>query len=129
MTFTRSRSSRKNDNYYVEQKNRRLVCYLRHGTEGEQKILEQLYHRSRVYYNLFQPNMKAQSKERIGSRVVKRYDRPRTPYQRLLDSLAMAPEQKKQLRRTYQELNLVKLKVEINKLKDKLWRLQETLIF
>jgi len=33
-------------------------------------------------------------------------------------------EQKNKLRRTYQELNLVKLKAKMDKLKDKLWRLQ-----
>lgn len=126
LTFTRSRPYRKNDNCYVEQKNysvvRRLVGYLRYETEGEQKILEQLYRCSRLYYNFFQPNLKLLSKERIGSRVVKRYDRPRTPYQRLLESPEITPEQKNRLRRTY---NLVKLKAEIDRLKDKLWRLQK----
>jgi hypothetical protein len=46
ITFTRSRPYRKNDNCYVEQKNysavRRFVCYLRHDTEEELKILEEL---------------------------------------------------------------------------------------
>jgi len=112
----------------MEQKNysvvRRLVGYLRYKTEEEQKILEQLYSRSRLYYKFFQPNLKLPSKERVGSRVIKRYGSPKTPYQRLLESPDITHEQKNRLRRTYQELNLVKLKAEIDKLKDKLWRLQ-----
>ncbi|NPV83078.1 MAG: transposase, partial [Candidatus Aminicenantes bacterium] len=118
-----------NDNCYVEQKNysvvRRLVGYLRYDTEEEQRLLEQLYCRSRLYYNFFQPNMKLVSKERVGSRVIKRYDNPKTPYQRLLESPALSSEQKAWLRRTYQELNVVKLKAEIDRLKERLWRLQK----
>ncbi|MGB9765828.1 MAG: transposase, partial [Candidatus Saccharicenans sp.] len=52
LTFTRSRPYRKNDSCYVEQKNysvvRRLVGYLRYDTEEEQRLLEQLYCRSRL---------------------------------------------------------------------------------
>lgn len=100
--------------------------YLRYETEEEQQILEQLYWRSSLYYNFFQPNMKLLSKERVGSRVIKRYDSPKTPYQRLLESAEIGSEEKNRLRRTYQELNVVKLKAEIDKLKDKLWRLQRS---
>lgn len=129
LTFTRSRPYRKNDSCYVEQKNysvvRRLVGYLRYDTEEEQRILEQLYCRSRLYYNFFQPNMKLVSKERVGSKVIKRYDNPKTPYQRLLESPVLSSEQKAWLRRTYQELNVVKLKAEIDRLKERLWRLQK----
>ena len=129
LTFTRSRPYRKNDNCYVEQKNysvvRRLVGYLRYDTEEEQRLLEQLYCRSRLYYNFFQPNMKLVSKERAGSKVIKRYDNPKTPYQRLLESPALSSKQKSRLRRTYQELNVVKLKAEIDRLKERLWRLQK----
>lgn len=130
LRFTRSRPYKKNDNCYVEQKNysviRRLVGYLRYDTEEEQQLLRELYSLARLYYNFFQPNMKLVSKERRGSRVIKRYDLPKTPYQRLLESPEITPEQKNRLRQTYQELNMVKLKTEIERLKDKLWRLQRT---
>ena len=78
LTFTRSRPYQKNDNCYIEQKNysvvRRLVGYLRHDTEEERKLLEQIYSLSRLYYNFFQVNMKLIKKERIGSQVTKRHD-------------------------------------------------------
>ncbi|NPV84268.1 MAG: hypothetical protein HPY46_11895 [Candidatus Aminicenantes bacterium] len=57
--------------------------------------------------------------------MIKRYDNPKTPYQRLLESPALSSEQKSRLRRTYQELNVVKLKAEIDRLKERLWRLQK----
>ncbi|MDD5502625.1 MAG: hypothetical protein PHH26_04080 [Candidatus Thermoplasmatota archaeon] len=68
--------------------------------------------------------MKLKSKERIGSRVIKRYDSPKTPYQRLLESPYTEEEQKERLRATYKELNVVKLKKQMEKFQDKLFRLQ-----
>jgi len=68
--------------------------------------------------------MKLKSKERIGSRVIKRYDSPETPYQRLLESPHIEEEQKERLRAIYKELNVVKLKKQMEKLQDKLFRLQ-----
>ncbi|MCL6579659.1 MAG: transposase [Candidatus Bathyarchaeota archaeon] len=130
LTFTRSRPYQKNDNCYVEQKNysavRRLVGYLRYDTEQEQNLLEQIYSLSRLYYNFFLPNMKLVRKERIGSRVTKKHDLPKTPYQRLLESPELSLEQKDRLRQTYQQLNVVKLKREIDRLRERLWRLQKT---
>jgi len=79
-----------------------------------------------MYYNFFLPNMKPVSKERIGSQVRKRYDLPKTPYQRLLKSTGLTPEQKNRLRKNYHELNGVEIKTEIERLKGKLWRLQRT---
>jgi len=39
-----------------------------------------------VYVNFFQPSAKLVSKEWIGPKVVKHYDKPKTPYKRLLES-------------------------------------------
>ncbi|MBP6909763.1 MAG: hypothetical protein KBC18_04965 [Candidatus Saccharicenans sp.] len=69
--------------------------------------------------------MKLKSKERIGSRVIKRYDSPKTLYQRLLESPSIEEEQKEKLRAIYKDLNVVKLKKEIERLKGKLFRLQK----
>lgn len=35
-------------------------------------------------YNFFIPQLKLKEKVRIGSKIVKKYDQPKTPYQRLL---------------------------------------------
>jgi len=128
LTFTRSRPSKKNDGCYIEQKNysvvRRLVGYARYDTQEEQALLNELYSISRLYYNFFQVTMKLKSKERIGSHIIKKYDSPKTPYQRLLESPSIEEEQKEKLQAIYKELNVVKLKKQMESLQSKLFRLQ-----
>ena len=90
ITFTRSRPWRKNDSYYVEQKNhsvvRSLLGYAKHDTLEELEVIRELYSYARLYVNFFQPTQKLVRKERIGSRVIKTYDEAKTPYQRVLAS-------------------------------------------
>jgi len=83
ITFTRSRLYRKNNSCFVEQKNwsviRRAVGYSRYDTDKELNILNELYSYLRLYVNFFQPVRKLIKKERIGSKVIKRYDEAKTP--------------------------------------------------
>jgi hypothetical protein len=124
LTFTRSRSYRKNDNCFVEQKNysivRRAVGYLRYDTEHEQRLLNELYGYTRLYTNFFQPVMKLLQKTRKGSKVKKTYDKPRTPYQRVLESLEVPKQNKEQLKEVYATLNPAALKRQIIRLQNKL---------
>lgn len=124
ITFTRSRKYRKNDNCYVEQKNysvvRKYVGYFRYDREEELQVLKELYRHLRLYINFFQPVMKQVSKTRIGSKVIKRYDTPKTPYQRVLNADNVSDAIKKQLRRQYKELNPAGLHREIVRLQNKL---------
>ena len=46
--------------------------------------LAKLYALTRLFINFFQPSFKLKEKHRHGAKVVKRYHRPATPYQRLL---------------------------------------------
>ena len=98
LSFTRSRPYRKNDNCFVEQKNysmvRRAVGYQRYDTEAQLRLLNELYATLRLYTNFFQPTMKLQSKERVGSKVTKRYDRAQTPYQRVLAAVQVSEAEK-----------------------------------
>jgi len=86
ITFTRSRSYKKNDSCHVEQKNwtvvRRLIGYDRYSSHAALETLNRLYNLLRLYVNFFQPVMKLVSKTRHGARVHKSYDTARTPYQR-----------------------------------------------
>ncbi len=88
ITFTRSRPYHKNDQAWVEQKNgsvvRKLVGYRRYEGLEALQILEKLYTASRLFVNLLQPSFKLISKERHGAKVIKHYDKPVTPCQRLL---------------------------------------------
>jgi hypothetical protein len=117
ITFTRSRPYRKNDNCYVEQKNytvvRKTVGYMRHDTTKELEILNRLYSYLRLYTNYFLPSMKLSQKTRIGSKVVKRYEEPRTPYKRLLESPSVDRRIKRRLRTEYEQLNPAQLRREI----------------
>jgi len=64
--------------------------------------------------------MKLIEKTRIGSRVKKKYDRARTPFQRVLESSFVPKQAKKVLKKEYAKLNPVELKREIIRLQDKL---------
>jgi hypothetical protein len=127
ITFTRARSHRTNDNCFVEQKNysvvRRAVGYMRYDTPQELHSLNELYGYLRVYNNYFQPVMKLLEKTRIGSKVKKKYDKPQTPYQRVLTSPDISKETKKWLRKEYAKLNPAELKRQISKLQNKLIKL------
>lgn len=124
ITFTRSRPYRKNDNCFVEQKNysvvRRHVGYARYDTEEELQLLNQLYKQLRLYVNFFLPSQKLLEKTRQGSRVKKRYDRARTPYQRVLESEQVTKDCKKKLRCQYQQLNPAELQRQIRRLEQEL---------
>lgn len=124
ITFTRARAYRKNDNCYVEQKNwsvvRRALGYLRYDTQRELEIINRLQGYLRLYTNHFQPVMKMIEKTRVGSRVKKKYDKPRTPYQRVLDSSHVGEERKEVLTKEHLKLNPAELKRQITKLQDKL---------
>lgn len=113
--FTRARPNRKNDNAYIEQKNwthvRKLVGYQRLETIKQLKALNDLYaNELRLYKNFFCPTMKLISKERIGSKIIKKRESAKTPYQRLMESSQITLEVKVQLKATYDRLNPVKLK-------------------
>ena len=86
--MTRSRPYKKDDNAHVEQKNwthvRKLLGWDRYDTLEALKAINDLYDELRIFQNLFQPSMKLSSKTRKGSRVMRHYDQPRTPWQRVL---------------------------------------------
>jgi hypothetical protein len=126
LEFTRSRPNKKNDNAYIEEKNwthvRKVVGYLRYDTMGEAEILNDLYGEElRLYQNFFQPVMKLVSKERIGGRVRRKYDIPRTPYHRLKESKQISEQQREELECLYLNLNPAELKRRIDTKLDKLW--------
>jgi hypothetical protein len=124
ITFTRGRAGNKNDNAYVEQKNwsvvRRAVGYRRYDTPSQIDLLNRLYAVMHFYVNFFLPVAKLTEKSRSGSKVKKRYDEPKTPYARVLDSPDVSEEQKTLLRETYELLDLVYLRQQIDDLQDQL---------
>ena len=125
--FSRSRPNKKNDNCFVEQKNwthvKKFVGYLRYDTLKEQEVLNDLYHHElRLYKNFFQPVIKLVAKERIGGKIYRRYDTPKTPYQRVMESKEVSEKTKQELKKIYQSLNPAQLKRVIDKKLDLLYQ-------
>jgi hypothetical protein len=129
ITFTRSRSYKKNDSCHVEQKNwsvvRRLIGYDRYNSRAALEALNRTYDLLRLYVNFFQPVMKLVAKARHGAKVHKVYDTARTPYQRLLESGVLTEAKQQELVATYYGLNPVLLLKQINENLEHLWNLAE----
>ncbi len=124
ITFTRSRPYRKNDNCFIEQKNysvvRRALGYLRYDTDEELEVINELYEVLRLYTNFFLPSQKLIEKTREGSKVTKKYDKPKTPYLRVTESDKIEEKTKQQLKEQYEKLNPAELKRRIDKLQKEL---------
>lgn len=90
LAFTRGRPYRKNDNAYIEQKNwthvRKIFGWKRIDAPEAVALLNQLYRNElRLFLNYFQPSVKLIERRRVGSRVKRIYDEPKTPFQRLIE--------------------------------------------
>lgn len=112
----RSRPYQKNDNCYVEQKNythvRELFGYDRIDEHELITIMNEIYQNYfNPLQNFFMPTMKLASKNRIGGRIIKKYDTPKTPFQRLLDSSDKDSEKIKNLQKRYSELDPIDLQL------------------
>lgn len=125
--FTRGRSYRKNDQAYVEQRNwltvRRQVGYDRLASKRAYALLGQLYPLLSLQLNFFRPIRKLVTKERAGGRVLKRYDEPRTAYQRILESGALSEKARAEVDATLRRINPASLQRRIDKLLRQLWSL------
>ncbi len=129
ITFTRSRSYKKNDSCHVEQKNwsvvRRLVGYDRYKSQAALEALNRVYNLTHLYVIFFQPVMKLVEKTRHGAKVHKVYDAAQTPYQRLLKADVLTKAKRQELAAIYQLLNPATLLKQINENLESLWGLAE----
>lgn len=119
--LTRSRPNHKNDNAHIEQKNyagiRKFVGYSRIDRDYAIALLDKLYAGPlRLYINFFQPSMQCLEKIRIGSRYMRKYDMPQTPYQRVLVHAQITQSVKDELAKIYATLNPKVLRKEIDRL-------------
>jgi len=127
ITFTRSRPYKKNDQAHVEQKNwtvvRQIIGYDRY--EGPEALaqMQSLYKVLRLYINFYQPVMKLVSKQRVGSRVRKKYDVAKMPFRRALAVPETSSESKVRLLHRQLSLNPAALLRDINAFQEQLWRL------
>jgi hypothetical protein len=92
--FTRGRPYKKDDNAHIEQKNwthvRRLMGWVRYDSEAAVLAMNRLYRGDlRLLQNLFLPSVKLIRKERVGSRLRRRYGAAKTPFDRVLECKAV----------------------------------------
>jgi hypothetical protein len=122
---SRSRPYKKNDNAWVEQRNwthvRKVVGYRRLDTVGELAILRELYGCFTAYKNFFQPTMKLVEKVRVEGKIHRKYDQPKTPYQRLIESGQISAAARKALMTQYESLNVAALRRRVEELRTRLF--------
>ena len=132
LQLSRSRPYHKNDNRNVEQKNSTLVrAYLgcdRLDTVEQTQVLNLLYDKMWLYYNLFQPVMHLTEKiiipvEERPTRVKRRYDQAQTPFDRLCATHAISHEDRHRLQALRDQTNPRQLRQEIYDLLDHLFTL------
>lgn len=120
ISYSRSRPYKKNDQAWIEEKNRSVVrrAVGRDRYQGIKTLdtLTQLYCQLALYYNFFQPVQKLVRKERNGAKVYKVHDVAKAPYQRVLDHPQISESYKTALRKTRDGLSVVQLKHRITQL-------------
>lgn len=128
--FTRSRAYKKDDNAHIEQKNythvRQKLGYRRFDNPKIVDLLNDLYKNEwRLYHNFFLPSVKLIEKERIRSKIIKKHDKPKTPYQRVLeaDPFDVSNHAKHKLSQQLEYLNPFQLKKFIDKKIEKILHL------
>ena len=85
--------------------------------------LQHLYGLLRLQFNFFRPVRKLLSKERRGAKVLKRYDAPQTPYQRVLALGGLSDTQRQTLERQFLAIDPTALARQINQTLEALWKL------
>ena len=113
--FTRSRAYKKDDNAHIEQKNwthvRQWLGYDRLDSPEVVPLMNALYTTEwRLFLNFFCPSVKLLEKKRVASKIIKRYDKPKTPYRRILESPDVSYETKHKLEEQYKTLNPFELR-------------------
>jgi hypothetical protein len=120
VAFTRSRAYRKNDNAHVEQKNytqvRLWFGYERYDNPEVVPLLNTLCKGAlHQLLNYFLPTMKLEKKERVGSKVMRRYGPAQTPLSRVLACAEVSPARKQTLLEEKKALNPFALRREVDR--------------
>ncbi|MCB0350277.1 MAG: hypothetical protein KDD38_03780 [Bdellovibrionales bacterium] len=113
----RGRSGKSNDQCHIEQKNntfvRSIFGHVRIENPDLIPMMNEIYEIWEQLHNYFMPQMKIISKDRVGSKVRKKYDKPKTPYQRIIECEKVSEEVKDRLRKTKATLNPFKLQAQL----------------
>ena len=126
--LTRSRPYKKNDNMLVEERNghivRKYVGYIRLDARETVDVLNDLYFVLNLYTNHFISSRRTIENVRVGAKYKRKYDKAKTPYQRIQEHQKIALEVKLKLEREHDLLNPLTLLQKIEKLRSKLYDVQ-----
>lgn len=120
--ITRTRSYKKEDNGHTEQKNgnkvRGLIGYRRYDSLQQIELLNRIYDIDDKFQNHFVASVRLIAKEfnDLGRVVKKRYDVPKSPYQRVMEDSSIDARYKLVLASEHSKLNRLDLLEERNKL-------------
>ena len=126
--LTRGRPYKKDDNAHVEQKNwthvRKLLGWERYDRHQAVEAMNDLYgHELRLWLNLFLPSVKLVQKVRVGSKVRRLYDGPRTPFERVRACPQANQQRVAQLEELTKRLDPFQLAKTIERKLDRIYRL------
>ena len=126
--FTRGRAYKKDDNAHVEQKNwthvRKLMGYVRYDSHQALEAMNDLYRNElKLFQNLFQPSVKLVKKIRIGSRLKRLYDKPKTPFQRVCEYPQADPDKVAPLKKLLESLDPFELSKTIDQKLERIYQM------
>jgi len=126
--LTRGRPYKKDDNAHIEQKNwthvRKLLGWERYDRPEAVEAINDLYRQElRLWLNLFLPSVKLVKKVRMGSKVRRVYDGPRTPCERVQMCKAADREQVARLEELRKTLDPFQLASTIERKLEGIYRL------
>jgi hypothetical protein len=127
--YVRSRSGRKNDNMYVEERNghviRKMVGYINLDCREVVEPLNEYYDIMTLYLMHFVTVRRMLGKEKVFSKYKRIYEKvPKTPYQRIIEHPSVTKEVKEKLKQEHLKLNPLVLKNEMVKRLKKVYDIQ-----
>lgn len=120
VTQTHGRAYKKNDQARVEQRNwthvRQIFGYERVFEQRLVDLMNDVYQNEwRILNNFFTATRKQITKDRLGSKFKRTFDKPKTPYQRVLEDPTVSEIEKEKLRTQYSTHNPFELKKNLDR--------------
>lgn len=113
----RARPYKKNDQCYVEQRNnthvRELIGYERLDEPGFVELINKIYSLKNRLNNYFLPTFKLAGKHRVGGKIKKKFEVPKTPVRRLLAAKGCSKNVKAKLQYELDTFDPIQLKREL----------------
>ena len=126
--LTRSEPNKKNDNMYIEERNghviRKYLGYTRFDCPEVLSSINELYDLLALYLNHFQAVRRTLTKERVGAKYKRTYQKPATPYSMMMNNTAVPKTVKDGLKQEHETLNPLVLKRKIDKLTSEIMKKQ-----